>query len=199
MALDSYANLQASMSSWLGTSLNSAIFPDCVTLFEAAANRRLRVRQQEATATITMSGGSGTLPTDYLSWRHVIWPGLSAVDLEYVHPSWMQAAFPTSATGTPRFFTIEGSTITVRPADDTDLTLKYFQKIAPLSTTLNWLFVAHPDLYLFGSMVEAELFGVNDERAPMWKARRDEIFDEIVQLSNKSRGIGGMRVVGSTP
>jgi len=187
------------MSSWLGTSLNSAIFPDCVTLFEAAANRRLRVRQQEATATITMSGGSGTLPTDYLSWRHVIWPGLSAVDLEYVHPSWMQAAFPTSATGTPRFFTIEGSTITVRPADDTDLTLKYFQKIAPLSTTLNWLFVAHPDLYLFGSMVEAELFGVNDERAPMWKARRDEIFDEIVQLSNKSRGIGGMRVVGSTP
>jgi hypothetical protein len=89
----------------------------------------------------------------------------------------MQAAFPTSATGTPRFFTIEGSTITVRPADDTSLTLKYFQKIAPLSTTINWLFVAHPDLYLFGSMVE----------------------DEITQLSNKSRGIGGIRVVGATP
>ncbi len=53
------------------------------------------------------------------------------------------------------------------------------------STPTNWLLTAHPDLYLFGSMIEAEMFGVNDERAPPWKARRDEIFDEIEKLSNK--------------
>lgn len=199
MAIDTYANLQTAMSTWLGNSLNSASYPDMITIFEAAANRRLRVRQQEATATITMSSGTGTLPTDYLSWRRIKWPGSVAVDLEYAEPSWIQNMYPTSATGQPAFFTIEGSTISVRPVDDTSLTMQYFQKIAALSGTLNWLFVAHPDLYLFGSLVEAEMFGVNDERAPIWKARRDEVFDEIEKLSNKTRGGGAMRIMGATP
>lgn len=199
MALDTYAALQTTMSSFLGNSLNSASYPDMITIFEAAANRRLRVRQQEATATITMSGGAGSLPADYLNWRRVKWPGSAAIDLEYAHPSWVQSMYPTAATGTPSCFTIEGSTITVRPADDTSLTLYYFQKIAALSGTVNWLFAAHPDLYLFGALCEAELFGVNDERAPMWKGRRDEVFEEIIALSNKTRGGGAMKIFGPTP
>jgi hypothetical protein len=32
-----------------------------------------------------------------------------------------------------------------------------------------------------------------------WKARRDEIFDEIEKLSNKTRGAGAIRVMGVTP
>jgi hypothetical protein len=43
------------------------------------------------------------------------------------------------------------------------------------------------------------MFGVNDERAPVWKARRDEIFDEIEKLNNKTRGPSAMRVMGVTP
>ena len=43
------------------------------------------------------------------------------------------------------------------------------------------------------------MFGVNDERAPLWKARRDETFDEIEKLSNKTRGAGAMRAMGATP
>jgi hypothetical protein len=166
---------------------------------EAAANRRLRVRQQEASAAVTMTSGAGTLPTDYLAMRRVKWPGSTAVDLEYVEPSWMQNMYPTSATGNPKYYTIEGSTITVRPSDDTSLTVYYFQKIAALSGSVNWLFTAHPDLYLFGSLVEAEMFGVNDERVGLWKARRDEVFNEIEMLSNKTRGMGAMRVMGMTP
>jgi hypothetical protein len=69
----------------------------------------------------------------------------------------------------------------------------------PDTAPANWLLNAHPDLYLFGSLIEAEMLGVNDERAPMWKARRDEIFDEVEKLSNKTRGAGAMRVMGSTP
>jgi hypothetical protein len=64
---------------------------------------------------------------------------------------------------------------------------------------VNWLFSTHPDLYLFGSLAEAEMFLVNDPRAVLWKARRDEIFDEIEKLSNKTRGIGAIRAMGPTP
>ena len=136
------------------------------------------------------------------------WIGSPRVELEYAHPSYLQAIYPTSPADVPRLFTIEGSTLKVRPLDATPLEFDYFQKIPALAsvapgdgTQTNWLLTAHPDLYLFGSLVEAEMFGVNDERAPLWKARRDEIFDELDKLNHKTRGgaPGAVRVMGVTP
>ena len=201
MSITTYSELKTAVESWLDHTLFTARVPEFIALFEAAANRRLRVREQEATTTLATSTGSFTLPADYLSWRRVTWTGASRVELEYVHPSYLQAAYPTAPSGVPRVFTIEGSTLKVRPIDTTDLQFDYFQRIPALSDAapVNWLIAAHPDLYLFGALVEAETFGVNDERAPLWKARRDEIFDEIEKLSNKTRGAGAVRVTGVTP
>jgi hypothetical protein len=199
MSITTYAQLQTAIGSWLSHSLFAAQIPDFITLFEAAANRRLRVRQQETTASVTMTAGSGPLPADYLAWRRATWSGATRAELDYVAPSWLQAAYPSADAGIPAVFTIEGASITVRPVDNTALQLLYYAKVPALSdvATTNWLLAAHPDLYLFGAMVEAEMFGVNDERMPLWKARRDEIFDEIEKLSNKSRGAGAMRVIGA--
>src|SRR5262249_35913743 len=119
MSLTSYAGLQTAMSSWLGQSINSASYPDMVVLFEAAANRRLRVRQQETSTNLTTSSGSVALPTDYLSWRRLTWAGSERVELQYVQPSYLQAQYPSSPTDIPQVFTIEGSTLKVRPIDDT--------------------------------------------------------------------------------
>jgi hypothetical protein len=201
MAITTYAELVAAVGNWLDHNLFAARTPEFIALFEAAANRRLRVREQEATATLTPSSVAVALPADYLAWRRVTWTGAPRVELQYVHPSYLQAAYPSSPTDVPRIFTIEGSTLKVRPLDTTPLELDYFQKIPALSdgTPTNWLLAAHPDLYLFGALVEAEMFGVNDERAPQWKARRDEVFDEIEKLSNKTRGAGAVRVMGATP
>ena len=201
MAITNYSELQAATGNWLDHTLFTARVPEFIALFEATANRRLRVRQQEATAMLTPSAGAAALPADYLAWRRVTWTGSPRVELEYVHPSYLQAAYPTSPADVPRFFTIEGSTLKVRPVDNAALEFDYFQRIAALSdaTPSNWLLAAHPDLYLFGALVEAEMFGVNDERAPKWKARRDEIFGEIEKLSNKTHGAGAARVMGPTP
>jgi hypothetical protein len=207
MAITTYAELQAAVGNWLDHGLFAARVPEFIALFEAAANRRLRVREQEATATLTPASGAVPLPADYLAWRRLTWTGAPRVELQYVHPSYLQAAYPSALTpapaqaGVPRIFTIEGTTLKIRPLDGTPLELDYFQKIPALSDAApsNWLLAAHPDVYLFGSLVEAEMFGVNDERAPAWKARRDEIFDEIEKLTNKTRGAGAMRVMGVTP
>jgi hypothetical protein len=201
MSITTYAELQAAVGNWLDHSLFAARIPEFIALFEAAANRRLRVREQEATATLTPTSGAVALPSDYLAWRRITWTGAPRVELQYVHPSYLQAAYPSSPTDVPRIFTIEGTTLKVRPLDGTPLELDYFQKIPALSDAApsNWLLAAHPDVYLFGSLVEAEMFGVNDERAPAWKARRDETFDEIEKLTNKTRGAGAMRVMGVTP
>ena len=159
------------------------------------------MREQEAATALTPSSGAAALPADYLAWRRVTWTGSPRVELQYVHPSYLQAAYPSTPSARPRVFTIEGSTLKIRPVDATALEFDYFQKIPALSdgAATNWLLALHPDLYLFGALVEAEMFGVNDERAPLWKARRDEIFDEIEKLSNKTRGAGAMRVMAATP
>jgi hypothetical protein len=201
MAITTYSELQAAVGNWLDHSLFAARIPEFIALFEAAANRRLRVREQEAATALTPSSGAAALPADYLAWRRVTWTGSPRVELQYVHPSYLQAAYPSTPSARPRVFSIEGSVLKIRPVDATALEFDYFQKIPALSAgaATNWLLAAHPDLYLFGALVEAEMFGVNDERAPLWKARRDEIFDEIEKLSNKTRGAGAMRVMAATP
>jgi hypothetical protein len=201
MAITTYSELQAAVGNWLDHGLFAARIPEFIALFEAAANRRLRVREQEAATALTPSSGAAALPADYLAWRRVTWTGSPRVELQYVHPSYLQAAYPSTPSARPRVFSIEGSVLKIRPVDATALEFDYFQKIPALSAgaATNWLLAAHPDLYLFGALVEAEMFGVNDERAPLWKARRDEIFDEIEKLSNKTRGAGAMRVMAATP
>src|SRR5215471_16871932 len=68
MSITTYAELQAAVGNWLDHGLFAARVPEFITLFEAAANRRLRVREQEATATLTPSSGAVALPADYLAW-----------------------------------------------------------------------------------------------------------------------------------
>jgi hypothetical protein len=199
MAITTYSELQTAIENWLSHTLFSDRIPEFIALFEATANRKLRVRQQEAVVTLSPSAGEATLPADYLQWRRVTFMGSPRVELDYVEPSWLQAAYPTSPAGTPTVFTIEGATLKIAPLSETDLTLVYFQKVPALSVSAptNWLLGALPDLYLFGAMVEAEMFGVNDERMPLWKARRDEIINEIRDLAKASRGAGAIRVMGT--
>lgn len=199
MAIQTYAQLQAAIASWLDRDDLTDEIVDFITLFEAVANRKLRVRQMETSTTITPSSGSATLPTDYLQWRRVTWAGDVRNELQYVHPSYLQALYPDTPSDTPTVFTIEGSTLKVRPTSSTDIEFAYYQKIPALADGVNWLLTAHPDLYLFGSLVEAQMFTVDPEQAAIWKARRDEVFDEISSLGRKSQGGGSARVLGPTP
>jgi hypothetical protein len=279
MSLSNYSDLQTALGNWLDHSLYSARYGDFVTLFEATANRRLRVRAMETTTilvpstpaaltvsnaanngsglirltisststlatgnevnvanlggtteangswlitvidgsnidlqgstftnaygnggTVTAQSGFTTLPNDYLAWRRVTWTGSTRSELGYVHSSYLQAAYPSQPADVPRIFTIEGSTLKVMPLSGTPLEFDYYQAIPSLvSASTNWLMTSHPDLYLFGSMCEAEAFGVNDERMPMWKARRDEIFEEIIMRDRQTRGPSYVRVFGATP
>src|SRR6516164_4861414 len=136
MSITTYAELQSAIGNWLDHSLFSARIPEFIALFEACANRRLRVRQQEAMTNLTPdANGSAALPADYLALRRVTWTGSPRVELAYVHPSYLQAAYPSAPADVPRIFTIEGATLKVRPLDQTALEVNYFQKIPALATS----------------------------------------------------------------
>jgi hypothetical protein len=201
MTIQTYSDLQTAVANWIARADLAASIPDFVALFESVANRRLRLRQQESTATLTPSAGVAALPADYLAWRRLTWTGQFPRELEYVHPSYLHALYPTLPADVPRLFTIEGGNLTVAPTDGTALTFDYFQRIPALSNTntSNWLLAAAPDLYLFGALAEAHGFVKDAESLALWKSRRDELLDEIDRLDTKTRGQSGIRVIGPTP
>ncbi len=199
MALTTYAELQSAIATWLARDDLASHIPDFIALFEACANRRLRARQMETGVTLTLSSGAAPLPSDYLSWRRVTFAGSPRAELDYVAPSYFQAAYSDQAAGTPRVFTIGGAAVSVRPAADGPLEFNYYQTIAPLGAAPNWLFAAHPDAYLFGALAEAQGFNLDTEKLALWKARRDEVFAEIESLARRSLGGGAIRTVGAMP
>ena len=187
-----YGELKSELSDLLFNQRFIARYDRFTRFFEADANSRLRVLPMEASVLLTTVGGDVALPADYLLWRTVrpTLPGSPPVptfhppydELDYVHPAYL----PPVGRGFDRLFTIEGNTFKVRPVDDRvgAYDFHYYQKIPTLvgnNSNSNWLLTEYPNVYLFGLMVEAAGDGRNLEMAQLYKARRDEVFAEIIQ------------------
>lgn len=201
MSIVTYADLESAVADWIGRGDLSARIPDFITLFEAWVGRRLRVRQQDTTVDLTTVNGVVALPSDYLMWRRVTWTGVPFIDLKYLEPSAFRIYHPFPVAGIPVHFSIEGANILTSDWDDTTgaIELEYFQKTTALATTLNWLYTAHPDAYLFGVLTEAYGFQQDAQNMATWGSRRNDVFDEIEALDIKSRGPGRIVVDGPTP
>jgi hypothetical protein len=186
-----YGELKSELSDLLFNQRFIARYDRFTRSFETDANSRLRVLPMEASVLLTTVSGDVALPADYLLWRTVR-PTLTATpgptfhqpfaELDYVHPAYL----PPVGRGYNHLFTIEGNTFKVRPVDDraNAYEFHYYQKIPTLvgaNTNSNWLLTEYPNAYLFGLMVEAASDGRNAEMAQLYKARRDEVFQEIIQ------------------
>ncbi len=198
MAFTTYAELETAISNWLARDDLTAYIPDFIRVFESAACRRLKVRLSETTTTLTPTSGVATIPSDYLGHRRLTWTGQPTYELRYVTPP-VFAGYVDTGAGLPTVYTIEGSNLRVAPSNDTALTFTYNQRLTAAATTLNWLFTNHPDAYLFGSLCEANAFDKAVDAAGLWKARRDEVFDEIAKLDFNERSDMTMRIIGVTP
>lgn len=185
MALTTYAELQTEVQTWLDRTDISANVPTCITLAESYFQRKLRVRQMQASADFTTTAGVATLPTDFLGVKAVRRMGNPVTTLDPLDDEEFDRLYGSLTSGTPKAYLIFGTTISVAPVDNTTThKLRYYQKIPVLSVsnTTNWLLTAYPDLYFYGALTEAELLGKDGSSGAGWKSRRDEVCQEI-QLS----------------
>lgn len=201
MALDTYANLQTSILNWLarpGDTLISAAAPDMIALFEAAARDRLRTRFEEVSSTLTATGGTATvaLPADFWEFRGP--PRLRTnpvVSLVYMAPAELYDTWASTTTDRPVNYTIEGLNLKFGPTPDAVYTvdIDYMQGLPSLSDSAptNWLLTRYPDLYLFGSLVMAEAFIGDDDRAVGWLQATEGIYARIAESDRKARWSGG--------
>lgn len=172
MAFDTYANLQTEIIGWanrIGDDEFASKVPGFITLAESMFNYgtgelpQLRVKEMEATTTITTTSGVGSLPTDYLEYREV--KNAQGTVLTPTVPSSADHRFQYYPQTRSQEFAIEGLNIKTYSKTDEVLTFSYFQKIPALSntTTSNWLLAKQPMMYLYGSLVFAATYMEDDQ------------------------------------
>jgi hypothetical protein len=201
MSFGTYSDLQTNVASWLARDDLTSNIPDFITLAEAWFARNLfrGSRLQQTTASLTPANGTVALPSDYLAAIRLTWTGSPVIELEYVHPSILQAMYPTAPANVPHVWTIQGSNILIRPEDGTALELLYYQKTSALSGSLNWLYTNFPDIYLAASLVEAYKFLKDWDNVSVWETKRDNAAAKVI--SNNFNHASGLtiRVFGFTP
>lgn len=197
MALENYADLLAAVANWLSRDDLSARIPEFIALAEAEFNRRLRTIEMEGTATATLTEDRVAIPTDFAGLRSIVIVGATR-KMDYISPG---DFFEDNSNGIPDSYTIVDGMFQFRPSTTSGtVRIVYYQKIPALtvSNTTNWLMTKWPDLYLFGTLMQAEFYGWNDERLPLVKARVEEIVEQIDQAVSKER-YGGRRLVPRGP
>lgn len=191
-----YSGLVTSAGLWLNRTDLSAMIPDFILMVEERLNRILRVPEMEESATLTVTDGTAELPTDLREIRHVYWNGDVASEIVPVPLSTIRRDYPLAAyTNRPQVYAVRGQEIEVAPLPgiDGDLTLLYYEEIPPISSDneINWLISKHPSIYLYGTLIQAEFFGWNDERLPIIKSAWDEAIDELMVQGVSKRHGGG--------
>lgn len=144
--------------------------------------RKARTPEMETDLNVTISSGVATVPADYAALKHARIDGSPTRYLRVKPSEWIYQQYPLRSSDTkPSFIGRDGSTFVFGPFPDSDYTVKgiYYAKPTSVLSSANTLFTANPDLYLFASLAEAEVFVKNDKRVAMWVAKRNLILADI--------------------
>lgn len=179
MALEHFTELVAAISDWINRDDLVTRVPTFIALCESKLNRSLRVRQMEASTALILPAGElgSSLPDDLLELRTVRLVEPLGRPLRLISPEQ-----PSGLGGEPRGFVLFGSRLKLLPSpqQSTELSLSYYAQIPPLeSAGENWLLKRHPDLYLYGALLEAEAFVVNPEKISLWRSLFNEVLDAV--------------------
>ena len=205
MAINTYGTLKTAVSNWLDRDDLSLRIPEFISLCEAIFYRTLRIRPMETT--ITDNTPSGTkeeaLPTGYLQMREIHLNTSPIVSLSYITPEIMYRIRAGSTNARPNSYSILGENILFGPTPDSaiEYTMTYYKALTSLSDDdpTNWALLNAPDLYLYGTLLQAEPFLMNDDRVPLWERAFRQTIADLQEQDNKDRHSGSeMRVMNTS-
>ena len=204
MAISNYTELKTAVANWLDRDDLTARIPEFIALAEARFNRVLRLRSMEAkyTANTVAAQRNLALPASYIQMRNFQVNTSPLTTLSYVTPEIYDRLWGGSTQGTPKFYTILANEVSLGPipASVQEVEMLFYKKFDNLSvsTTTNWLITNAPDIYLYGSMLEAEPFIMNDERVPLWAQALQQGISDLQEQDNKDRHSGSALRVMNT-
>jgi hypothetical protein len=122
--------------------------------------------------------------------------------LNYVTPQLLPRINAGSITGIPEAYTMRAGYILMGPVPSSSYTMEidYYAKVAALSDAAptNTMLTNNPDIYLYGSLMEAEPFIMNDGRVALWQAAFARAIQDIQLQDDKDSHSGNsMRVMNT--
>ena len=205
MAIGTFAELKTAAANWLDRSDLTDRIPEFISLAEARFNRVLRIRDMETVST-AISTTAGTreysLPTGFVQMKEFHLSTDPITPLAYITPEMMSRMQAGSSKSKPQVFTIIADNVRLGPNPDAVYTtsMLYYKAFTALSdsATTNDMLTNNPDVYLYGALLEAEPFIMNDERVALWATAFKQAIDDIQFQDNKDRHSGSLLRVMNT-
>ncbi len=205
MAIGTFAELKTAAANWLDRSDLTDRIPEFIALAEARFNRILRIRDMETVST-SISTVAGTreysLPTGFVQMKEFHLTTDPLTPLAYITPEMMTRLWAGSLSGKPEVFTVIADNVRLGPSPDAVYTtsMLYYKTFTALSddATTNDMLTNNPDVYLYGTLLEAEPFIMNDERVQLWATAFKQAIDDIQNQDNKDRHSGSQLRVMNT-
>tara|TARA_X000001382_G_scaffold115983_1_gene94999 strand:- start:32 stop:631 length:600 start_codon:yes stop_codon:yes gene_type:complete len=197
MSLGNYGDLKTSIANWLNrTDLTNEI-PDFIELAENRIFHEVRVPTNEKTIVLTLSSdGYATLPSDFLEVKDIFfnYEPLDRVSLTKLYEYTDRSGKPTCfarETYRLKFF----PTPTVSSSDE--MRMIYYYDVGRLNNTAttNVMLSTAPQLYLYGSLVEASNFLGSD--GSRWENGYQQAFARLIKHARDSEFAGATPEVAS--
>jgi len=197
MALTTYAELKTSIGDWLNRSDLTTAIPDFISLAEAQIERTLRTRQMIVRANASFDAQYGAVPSDFLETKSLKLTSTNPqTPLSFLSIDALDAEMTKhTASGKPKFFGIVGGQFRIVPTPDSNYTteLTYYAKLAKLSNanTSNWLLSSSPDIYLYGSLLQAAPYLQDDARIQTWATLYERALNDLQTADDRGASSGG--------
>jgi hypothetical protein len=173
MAFANYGDLKTRLANWFPRDdLTTTRIPEFITFGESMLFTDLRVREMEATATITTTTAQreDALPTRFVQARALYTTGSPNVRLEYRSEVEYWSVYANFLTGQPTVFTVVGENLLWAPVPDTTYSIKVDHYARPAAFSAdgdtNSVFARWPQLYYYAALVHAMPFVGDDRRVP---------------------------------
>jgi hypothetical protein len=195
-SIDTYGELKTALAAWLKpnttlpTDETTSRIPEYIALFEAEANRVLRVREMDSvSASLAITAGVATVPALFRQVRSFRLTDSPYNEIRYLPIDQIEKLDP-SVTDLPYYYDIVGASFLFYPPTTATARLRFRAGLTPLAATddTNWLLGKHPDAYLYGALMNADRRLIDPERVGLVEPRYNRVMKQIMDEDRNMMG-----------
>jgi len=185
MALATYSDLVTTVENYLARSDLTSIIPTFIQFAQERMSRNLRTSAMLTTASLTVTNGEATIPSDLLELRDIYFDSNPTTPVNYKTPDQFYRTFLTKTSGVPLFYTIIDGEFKFAPTPNSSDTANILYYAKPTfisgSNATNVFITNYPDALLYATLGEAEPYLMNDGRIETWAALYQRAVADIQQ------------------
>lgn len=190
-----YDTLVTAITDYLARSDLSSFVPNFLQNCQGKIYRSLRIRPMETALSGTITAGLLACPTDYVALRYAYTDTTPIGWLERQSPENVLKSYPVrTSTGKPKLIARQGDNFIFGPfPDNTYSVVGIYYKLLPLlsaTNTTNWFITNAPELLLYGALLEAQPFLMNDKRIATWETLYQQSYATVKDLHRSENASG---------